>query len=152
MPACGRMTISMWPDRPSRLPLQPDILVNKAGKMLNVVQNGLNLQLHRWFLVSVRWFAFLFNSQTRRSRTDQRCFLTPHNPPRRFELKRATGRAFEPLARARLRSNGATPVAETSSAFHPFLPTNRATQPDIHSPFQPASPRAALVKLSSDHQ
>ena len=27
---------------------EPDVLVNKAGKMLNRVQNGLNLQLNSW--------------------------------------------------------------------------------------------------------
>src|SRR5204862_7830683 len=34
------------------LALEADVLKNKSGKMLNGVQNGLNLQLHRWPLVS----------------------------------------------------------------------------------------------------
>jgi hypothetical protein len=28
--------------------LKPDVAINKSGKMLNGVQNGLNLQLHGW--------------------------------------------------------------------------------------------------------
>src|SRR6266436_8518592 len=55
---------------PVPVALEPDVLKNKSRKMLNGVQNGLNLQLHRWSLGC--WFAFLFNSQTNRTRKDQR--------------------------------------------------------------------------------
>jgi hypothetical protein len=100
---------------------EPDVMKNKAGKMLNGVQNSLNFQLHRWS--RFRWFSFLFNSQTKRSRRDQRClFSFPVIPPRRFELKRATGRALEPLARARLRSNNSTPIPNTSPVPYAFYP------------------------------
>jgi hypothetical protein len=90
--------------------------------MLQAVQNGFNFQLHRWSLV--RWFAFLFNSQTKRSRRDQRCLFYQPHPTRRLDLKRATGRAFEPLARARWRSNVSAHLTGT-----PLLPTNHATDP-----------------------
>ena len=107
---------------PARWLVHPDILKNKAGKMLQAVQNGFNFQLHRWSLV--RWFAFLFNSQTKRSRRDQRCLFYQPHPTRRLDLKRATGRAFEPLARARWRSNVSAHLTGT-----PLLPTNHATDP-----------------------
>jgi hypothetical protein len=72
--------------------------------------------------------SFLFNSQTKRSCRDQRClFSFPVLPPRCFELKRATGRAVEPLARARLRSNNSTPISNTSPvscAFYPRIAVN----------------------------
>ena len=55
---------------PVLVALEPDVLENKSWKMLNGVQNGLNLQLHRWSLAG--WFAFLFNSQTSPTRRDQR--------------------------------------------------------------------------------
>jgi len=35
---------------PVPVTLEPDVLKNKSRKMLNGVQNGLNLQLHRWSL------------------------------------------------------------------------------------------------------
>src|SRR5919109_537976 len=35
---------------PFAVPMEPHVLVNKTAKMLNRVQNGLNLQLHSWFL------------------------------------------------------------------------------------------------------
>jgi hypothetical protein len=38
------------------LTFQPDVLINKSWKMLNGVQNRLNLQWHRWSWV--RGFAF----------------------------------------------------------------------------------------------
>jgi hypothetical protein len=100
---------------------EPDVLENKAWKMLNRVQNSLNFQLHRWS--RFRWFSFIFNSQTKRSRRDQRC-LFPYsiNPPRRCELKRATGRAVELLARARLRSNNSTFISNTSQVPYAFYP------------------------------
>jgi len=49
-------------------------------------------------------------------------FLAPSNPPRRCELKRATGRALEPPARARLRSNKPTPISNSSHFPYPFYP------------------------------
>lgn len=83
---------------------QPNISVNKARKMLNVVQKRLNLQLHRWSLGG--WFVFFIHSQTNPNQRDQRCLFHWHHAARGFELKGATGRAFELLARARLRSRG----------------------------------------------
>ena len=48
-------------------------------------------------------------------------FLAPSNPPRRrCELKRATGRALEPPARARLRSNKPTPISNSSHFPYPL--------------------------------
>jgi hypothetical protein len=41
---------------------KPDLLVNKADKMLNAVQNRLNFQLHRCSCAGL--FAFSSNSQT----------------------------------------------------------------------------------------
>jgi hypothetical protein len=102
--------------------LQADVLEDKSRKMLNGVQKGLNLQLHRWSLAG--WFVFSINSQTNPTQKDQRCLFNRHYPARRFELKRATGRAFEPPARARLRSNVSTRLTGT-----PLLPTNHATDP-----------------------
>ena len=100
---------------------EPNILENKAGKMLKGVQNSLNFQLHRGS--GFRGFSLVFDSQTKRSRRDQRClFPFSITPPRRFELKRATGRAVEPLARARLRSNNSTPSSNTSPAPYAFYP------------------------------
>jgi hypothetical protein len=49
----GRTVISMWRGWPSRWRQEADVMENKSGKMLNGVQNGLNLQLHRWSLVSL---------------------------------------------------------------------------------------------------
>jgi hypothetical protein len=42
------------------------------------------------------------------------------SPARRFELKRATGQAFEPIARARLRSSGAL-SPHWNTPFHPQI-------------------------------
>jgi hypothetical protein len=42
------------------------------------------------------------------------------SPARRFELKRATGQAFEPIARARLRSSGAM-SPHWHTPFHPQI-------------------------------
>ena len=68
---------------PVPVALEPDVLENKSRKMLNGVQNGLNLQLHRWSLAG--WFAFLFNSQTSRTRRDQRLLsLLLPQAPRQF--------------------------------------------------------------------
>jgi hypothetical protein len=41
-------------------PVHAAVLIHESRKMLKVVRNRLNLQLHRWSLV--RWFAFLVNS------------------------------------------------------------------------------------------
>jgi hypothetical protein len=72
------------------------------------------LQLHRWSLVG--WLVFNFNHKLNRSKwISDAFFLAPSTTPRRFELKQATGRAVEPLARARLRSNNSTPL--TSCLF-----------------------------------
>src|ERR1035438_3301560 len=99
--------------------------------MLNRVQNSLNFQLHRWS--RFRWFSFIFNSQTKRSRRDQRC-LFPYsiNPPRRCELKRATGRAVELLAPARLRSNNSTFISNTSQVPYAFYPRIALQTPFFH--------------------
>jgi hypothetical protein len=71
--APGGITVQ-WQSRVAELAVpvtqQAECLENESGKMLNNVQNGLNLQLHRWSLV--RWFAFLSNSQTKRSHRDKR--------------------------------------------------------------------------------
>jgi hypothetical protein len=95
---------------------------NKAGKMLNGIQNGLNLQLHRWSWV--RWFAFLVIHKLNDVPRISDGFLPQNQLRRRCRLKRATGQACEPTARARLRSsveNQLTGIAR--------LPTNSATDP-----------------------
>jgi hypothetical protein len=74
---------------------EPDVMKNKARKMLHGVQNGLNFQLHRGS--RFRWFSFLFNSQTKRSRRDQRCLFPcslKSSPPLRAKTSnRASSRA-----------------------------------------------------------
>jgi hypothetical protein len=84
---------------------EPNIMENKARKMLNGVQNSLNFQLHRWS--RFRWFSFIFNSQTKRSRRDRRCLFSRPQPARRFQVKTSNRAAAEPPARARLRSSRA---------------------------------------------
>ncbi len=122
--ACVRQNDNLKVAGPVLLPaVHANIRINKAGKRLNLVQNGLNFQLHRWSLVG--WFVFDFNHKLNRFRLISDAFSSsPKTPARRFKLKRATGRACEPPARARLRSNVSTHLTGTS-----LLPTNHATQP-----------------------
>jgi hypothetical protein len=116
--------------------------------MLNGVQNRLNLQLHRWSLVG--WLVFNFNHKLNRSKwISDAFFLSPSTTPRRFELKRATGRAVEPLARARLRSNNSTRL--TSCLFTHKLcyrPANRklgCLTPQRSSVAKPSSTKLAVI-------
>jgi len=106
------------PGRSITLAVEPDVLVHKSRKMLNRVQKGLNLQLHRWSLVG--WFVFNFNHKLNRSRGISDAFLLPTNPRCRFELKRATGQASEPIARARLRSRLPTRLSTLCLFTHKF--------------------------------
>ena len=94
---------------------KPDVMKNKAWKMLNGVQNSLNFQLHRWS--RFRWFSFIFNSQTKRSRRDQRCLFPQSTQRVDFELKRATGRLPSlQLAPGRSRTN------QRPALTHPKFP------------------------------
>jgi hypothetical protein len=97
---------------------EPDVMKNKAWKMLNGVQNSLNFQLHRWS--RFRWFSFIFNSQTKRSRRGQRCLFSRPQPARRFRVKTSNRAAAEPPARARLRSNKPTPISNSSQVSYAF--------------------------------
>jgi hypothetical protein len=68
---------------------EPDVLVNKARKMLNGVQEGLNLQLNSWS--PCRMFVLSFNSQTTRMVADQLFLLPPLMPSRRLWAGAASG-------------------------------------------------------------
>jgi hypothetical protein len=94
---------------------EPDVMENKAWKMLNGIQNSLNFQLHRWS--RFRWFSFVFNSQTKRSRRDQRCLFPQHHPALGFNLKRATGRT----ASLQL-APGCGQTNQRPSLTHPMFP------------------------------
>jgi hypothetical protein len=84
---------------------EPNVLEDKARKMLNGIQNRLNLQQYRWSLAG--GFVFQFNAQTSPGQNDQRwLFSSPAKLAASLQTKTNNGRAFEPLARARLRSSG----------------------------------------------
>jgi hypothetical protein len=116
------------PGRAIPLSFQPDVLVHKSRKRLNRVHNGLNLQRHRGSLV--RCFVFNFTHKPVPEGSAMP-FLHPMKKQARcFELKRATGQAFEPKVRAWLRSHSPTCLPTLCLFTHNFCyrPLNFNTQ------------------------
>jgi len=68
---------------------KPDVLVNKARKTLNDVQEGLNMQLNSWS--PGRVFVLPLNSQITRTVGDQLFLLPPWTPSRRLWAGAASG-------------------------------------------------------------
>src|SRR5271155_2267631 len=68
---------------------EPDILINESRKMLNGVQEGLNLQLNSWS--PFRLFALPLNSQITRTVGDQLFLLPPWTTSRRLWAGAASG-------------------------------------------------------------
>jgi len=68
---------------------ETDVRINKSRKMLNCVQEGLNLQLNSWS--PGRVFTLPLNSQITRTAGDQLFLLPPWTPSRRLWAGAASG-------------------------------------------------------------
>jgi hypothetical protein len=127
-----------------RAAVEPDVLINKSGIMLNCVQKGLNLHLHSWS--PGRWFVFSINAKlielletgyrvkpgqplTRRQSRGGNHWTAPAKHTPDLRLKQAGARAGEPFARAPLRSSVAAPIKDSSTNLN--SPTNCATEPKL---------------------